>query len=274
MLFPSRLLITISLAIMAVFIYLSYSFDKNWAVWAIPFLVMAAAVFSLAPQIDWWWYSRNPPDVDEPVKKIFYSQLPHYKYLSEEEKQKFRQRVALTMLGTEYIVPSQTEGRSVPEDLKALIAAHAVMITWKKEKYVMDTYEKVVVYARSFPSPYYPKMLHAAESNAEDGVVLLSTERMLQALMEPQTVFNTVLYEYAKVFRHHYKIPDLALSNDIWDIIQKIGNIDKATIEAHLGLPEPQIDAILMSYSVLFGERFKAIAPKLYEQIQGYLNAA
>jgi hypothetical protein len=123
-----------------------------------------------------------------------------------------------------------------------------------------------VVYAKSFPSPQYPQILHTAESNEEDGVLLFSTERMLQALMEPQTVFNPVLYEYAKVFRLHYKLPNLALPQDIWETIEKIGNIDKTTIETHLGLPEPSPEAILMSYSLLFSKKFQDIAPKLYEQ--------
>jgi hypothetical protein len=246
--------------------YLAWKFDASWASYAIPFFVLAAAAFSMAPQVDWWWYQRNPPDVEVPVQRIFQAQLPFYQQLSAEDKLKFRQRAALTMLATEYIVPSQDEDRQVPEDLKALIAAHAVMITWRKERFIIDSYEKVVVYAKSFPSPQYPQILHTAESNEEDGVLLFSTERMLQALMEPQTVFNPVLYEYAKVFRLHYKLPNLALPQDIWETIEKIGNIDKTTIETHLGLPEPSPEAILMSYSLLFSKKFQDIAPKLYEQ--------
>lgn len=272
MLLPSRILILLLLLPMSIFLYLAWEKDSMWATYAIPFFVLAAAVFSLAPQIDWWWYKRNPPDVDEEVKKVFEQRLPFYQALDEAEKLKFRQRTALTMLATEYIVPSQNEDKKVPEDLKALIAAHAVIITWQKENYLMDTYEKVVVYARSFPSPTYPALLHTAESNDEDGVLLFSTERMLQALMEPHIVFNPVLYEYAKVFRQHYKLPNLALPQDIFDLIEKIGNINKTTIEEHLGLPEPNPEAILMSYACLFRTQFESVAPKLFQQITNELK--
>ena len=231
----------------------------------------AAAAFSLAPQVDWWWYQRNPPDVEEPVRKVFQLQVPFYQQLNEAEKLKFRQRVALIMLSTEYIVPSKDEEKTVPEDLKALISAHAAMITWQKERFIMESFEKVVVYAKSFPSPNYPTLFHAAESNEEDGVMLLSIERMIQALMEPASVFNTALYEYAKVFRFHFKSPTIAFPQDIWETIEKIGNINKTTIEEHLGLPEPSVDAILMSYSILFPRQFQAIAPRIYEQIQEQL---
>lgn len=268
MLLPSRTIIILMLLPMAFFFYLAWEKETTWAVYAIPFFVIAAAAFSLAPQIDWWWYQRNPPDVEPIIQQIFQSQLPFYQGLREEEKLKFRQRAALTMLATEYIVPSNDEDKKVPEDLKALIAAHAVMMTWQKEKYIMDSFEKIVVYARSFPSPNYPKLFHASEINEEDGVLLFSTERMLQALMEPATVFNPVLYEYAKAFRFHFKLPSLALSQDIWTTIAQIGNIDKTTIEDHLGLPEPSPEAVLMSYSILFSDKFQKIAPKLYEEIR------
>jgi hypothetical protein len=272
MLLPSRLAIVLMFFPMAFFMFLAWKFDASWASYAIPFLVLAAAAFSLAPQIDWWWYQRYPPDVEEPVRRIFQSQLPFYQALRVEDKTKFRQRTALNMLATEYIVPSQDEERQVPEDLKALIAAHAIMITWEKEHYIMDSYEKVVVYAKSFPSPQYPQVLHTAESNEEDGVVLFSTERMLQALMEPKTVFNPVLYEYAKVFQLHYKVPNYALPQDIWETITSIGNIDKTTIETHLGLSEPSPQTILMSYSLLFSKKFQEFAPKLYNDIKESLK--
>jgi hypothetical protein len=262
---------------MTIILYLAWKKDEmgddgaSFAAFAIPFFVIAAAAFSLAPQIDWWWYQRNPPDVEEPVRKVFQLQVPFYQQLSEVEKLKFRQRVALIMLSTEYIVPSKDEEKTVPEDLKALIAAHAAMITWQKERFIMESFEKVVVYAKSFPSPNYPSLFHAAESNEEDGVMLLSIERMIQALMEPASVFNTALYEYAKVFRFHFKSPTIAFPQDIWETIEKIGNINKTTIEEHLGLPEPSVDAVLMSYSILFPQQFQAIAPRIYEQIQEQL---
>jgi hypothetical protein len=268
MLLPSRSIIVLMLLPMACFFYLAWEKETSWAAYAIPFFVIAAAAFSLAPQIDWWWYQRNPPDVEPIIQQIFQTQLPFYQQLDADNKLKFRQRTALTMLATDYIVPSQDDDKKVPEDLKALIAAHAVMITWHKEKYIMDSFEKVVVYARSFPSPNYPTLLHTAESNEEDGVLLFSTERMLQALMEPAIVFNPVLYEYAKVFHFHFKLPSKALAQDIWTTIAQIGNIDKTTIEEHLGLPEPSVEAILMSYTILFPEKFKNVAPKLYEDFK------
>jgi hypothetical protein len=271
MLFPSRLVIVVMLLCMGVFFYLAWEKDASWAVYAIPFFVVAAGAFSLAPQIDWWWYARNPPDVDETIRNIFAAELPFYKTLEAGEQLKFRQRTALTMLSTEYIVPSQDEDRRVPEDLKALLAAHAVMVTWQKEKFLLDQYEKVVVYARSFPSPTYPALFHAAETHEEDGVILLSTERMLQAMMEPKTVFNATLYEFAKVFRLQYKLPNLALPNDIWQTIEKIGGLNQATIEEHLGLPQPLPEAILMSYAILFPQQFESVAPKLFDDVKSSL---
>jgi hypothetical protein len=176
------------------------------------------------------------------------------------------------MMATDFIVPSGDDEKKIPEDLKALISAHAVMVTWTKTRYIMDSFEKVVVYAKMFPSPLHPTHLHAAEHNDEDGVVLFSTERMLQALMEPDIVFNAVAYEYATIFQKHYKPEPVNLPENVWEIIEQIGGIDKSTIEEHLGLPEPDATSILMSYALLFEKPFSEIAQELYQEIKNRLN--
>ena len=272
MLLPSRFVIFIFIIPTAIFLFLGWEKEQEYAAFAIPFILLAAAAFSLSPQIDWWWYKRHPPDLDAPVKKFLAVMFPFFNRLNESEKQIFCQRTALGLLATDFIVPSGDADKKIPEDLKALLVAHAVMMSWDKENYLMDSYEKVVVYAKLFPSPAHPTHLHAAESNAEDGVALFATERMLQALMEPDKVFNPVAYEYAKIFMRHYQVEDFALEENIWEIIEGIGGLDKNTIEEHLGLPEPDAAAILLSYARLFPQQFNLHEPELYEVVSARLK--
>ncbi len=272
MLLPSRFVIFILIIPIAIFLFLGWEKEQDWAGCAIPFIVLAAAAFSMSPQIDWWWYKRNPPGLDVPVKKLLLAMFPFYRKQTEEKKSVFCQRTALTMMATEYIVPSGDDEKKIPEDLKALIAAHAVMMTWDRENYIMDSFEKVVVYAKPFPSPIHPAHLHASESNAEDGVALFSTERMLQSLMEPDKVFNALAYEYSLIFRIHYKTDDFALPENVWEVIEQIGGIDKMTIEEHLGLPEPDASAVLMSYARLFEKEFGSYEPELFETVVNRLK--
>lgn len=267
MLLPSRFVIFLLIIPVAFFLFLGWEKDEEWARYAIPFIVLAAAAFSMSPQIDWWWYKRNLPDLDAPVKKILESLFPFYQRLNESEKKIFCQRTALSMMATDFIVPSGDDDKKIPEDLKALLLSHAVMMTWDKENFIMDSYEKVVVYAKLFPSPQYPTQLHAAESNPEDGVALFATERMLQALMEPDKVFNAVAYEYAKIFMTHYQSEKFPLPENVWEIIEQIGGINKETIEEHLGLPEPDVSAILLSYVRLFSQQFNNVQPELYDDL-------
>ena len=45
------------------------------------------------------------------------------------------------------------EKESLPEDLKAIIAHNLIQLTFGMEDYLLDPYERVVVYNHAFPTP-------------------------------------------------------------------------------------------------------------------------
>ena len=77
--------------------------DSDWAKWGIaPFLILAVA-YVMAPQINWWWYKRNPPPLDIKIQRFIDDYFSFYQKLSPELKQRFRERTALYLLGNEFI---------------------------------------------------------------------------------------------------------------------------------------------------------------------------
>ena len=82
---------------------LTWKIDE-WFVW---FLVVSVAgtvvVFMLSPQINWWWYNRHPPDLPEPGIQLLDRVCGFYQRLEDAGKLRFRQRVALYLMGVEPI---------------------------------------------------------------------------------------------------------------------------------------------------------------------------
>jgi len=79
----------------AAFLYITWFKNEDYALYMVPFIIYLIGIYFLQPAIDWWWYQKYPPDVEAPLRKIFEQRLSYYQRLSEENKQKFRTRVAL-----------------------------------------------------------------------------------------------------------------------------------------------------------------------------------
>jgi hypothetical protein len=231
-----------------------------------------AVAFVLAPQIDWWWYKRNPRDIDPQMASFFQQHLSFYQKLNDAEKLRFRQRTDLYLMATEFIVPSQDEDKTVPEDLKHWVAAYAVMPTWAKPNVENEAYEKIVAYMQPFPSPQFPQHLHTSEIFEEDGVLLFALERMIQAVMSPTLCFNPVLYEYCRVFAKTYTTPKVDLNDENWLNLEQISGFSREKIGTDVGLPEIDIQAVATSFYILFPTKFVQILPKQFEQIKSNLG--
>lgn len=231
-----------------------------------------AVAFVLAPQIDWWWYKRNPRDIDPQMASLFQQHLSFYQKLDDAGKLRFRQRADLYLMATEFIVPSQDEDKSVPEDLKHWVAAYAVMPTWAKPNVENEAYEKIVAYMQPFPSPQFPHHWHTSEIFEEDGVLLFALERMVQAVMNPTLCFNPVLYEYCRVFSKTYPTTTIDLTEEHWLSLEQISGFPKEKIATDVGLPEIDIQAVATSFYLLFPTKFIQTLPKQFEQIKNNLG--
>ncbi|NUO01348.1 MAG: zinc-dependent peptidase [Saprospiraceae bacterium] len=226
-----------------------------------------AILYVFSPEINWWWYRRNPPDLPDPLKRLI-SHSPYYKRLPENLQLRFRQKVALFMMGTDFKKPTDEGG--VPEDIKAALAASAVPLILTTETLVFPHFEHVVMYATPFPSPQYPTRMHLSEIYEEDGVVLFSAEHLLKGFLQPEQYFPIGLYEYARIFlrlceKQHVAVPKSEES--IWQSIEAMAGYSHGRIAQWINLEEKDIElpAVIIVHFFMFPERFRALEPGLYE---------
>lgn len=245
-----------------VFLYLAWEVDSDYAVWIAPFVVMAALVYIFAPQINWWWYSRRPPKLNPGLVALLERFSGFYQRLGVADKQRFRDRVALFCMGTDW-EPMAFEGETVPNDVQMALAAQAVTLTFNKPQFLFDKFEKVIVYPRPFPTPEYP-FEHASELYEPDGCLLFSAEQVMLAFTEPAKWYNVGLHEYAKAFVLTYPgEPYPAFdAEDIWEKLQTISQMPRTHVESVIGTAGVETLPVAIHHFFTFPGQFKATFPQ------------
>jgi len=250
--------------------YLGFTQGKVYAIVGIPFVLLLAVSFVLSPQVNWWYYSRNPPKMDDKMRSFIYQHSKFYQELSLEGKQRFNDRLVMFLMAHDFMPMAV---KTIPEDIKGIIAANAVHLTFGLPDYLMDKFEKIVIYPSSFPSPQFPRQLHASESFKEDGVVILAAAHLVKGYTEPELYYNISLHEWVRVFLQLYPNKRmLSLPEDIWIHLERISRFPKANLEQFIGLPQPDPTPIAICHYLMFPKQFEQALPEVFVAISDLLN--
>ncbi len=254
--------------VITLLVCLYYTWEGDLSpIYIVPNVVILASIFVLSPQIDWLWYQKNPPEMDRRLRAFLEKVFPYYQNLSQKEKERFRIRVSLYIIATQYM-PKAME--HVPDDIKGVIAANIVMLTFGQKDYRLSNFEKIVVYPHPFPSPQYPKHFHSSEIFEEDGVILFSVEHLLPGITHRNQFYNIVLHEYAKIFMltypdYHYPKIDGAVAVQL----EKISGFKNEKVQDFIGLPMLEPSLLAINYFFTFPQKFKNELPEIFDN---YLN--
>ncbi|MBP7273755.1 MAG: zinc-dependent peptidase [Saprospiraceae bacterium] len=248
-------------------IYITYSGGSQYALWIAPFVVALVVIYLLSPQIDWWWYQRNPPDIHEPMRIFLQQHHKFYQQLSVAQKQKFRERMALYIEANEFIQKGfGDEESTVPHGIRGIIAANAVYLTFGKDDFLMNKFEHIIVYPQQFPSPQFPRQFHSSEIFVEDGVIMFSAEHLMSSFTHPQQYYNIGLHEYAQVFMlsaPHYPYPQM--DEHIWQHLEAISGMSKDYIHRYINLPDIPPLPVSIHHFFQFPVQMQQILPELYQ---------
>ena len=250
--------------------YMAFEYDPSYSKYIIPNVLALAAIYMLSPQIDWWWYKRNPPELDDQMKDLLKKNFPWYLELSPENKKAFGDRLGLYIMGTEFI-PKVFE--VVPEEVKGFIAASLIRMTMGKNNYRLPKFERVVVYPTAFLSPQHPKKWHASEIFEEDGVVIFSIEQLIPGCENPKRSYNVAMHEFAKVFMLEY--PNLkypTANEDTWEDLHKISKYSKKYLDEYIGLEQSDPLPVMINHFFNFSKEFQEVLPKEFDLLKLVFN--
>lgn len=267
---PSRILLLPILLLLGLAAYFTFMVDEDYSIWMIPPFVIGAVVYIMSPQIDWYWFQKNPPKLDPLEKKLLTKKVKIFQNLSLEEKNRLESRIALFNFSKSY---QEMAMPNVPEDLKIMLAITASQLTIGFEEYLLERYEKVIVYPHPFPSPQYPEHMHICESFEEDGVILFEVKNFLHGFIKPAQYFNIALYEMSRIVDRELNLQEITSLNTLTinDLLSLSGT-NEEDLKKYIGLPKLDAKAIALVQFIENPKRLSNRYPTLFKEIQALLN--
>ena len=223
-------------------------------------LLAAAAVYTLSPQIRWWHWLRNPPDLPLDLAPLL-DRFDLYRRLGLEGKREFRRRTFMLKEG------SDIQGRAIeqfPEDVKIMVAASAATISFYRDDFLIGDFENIIFYRHYFPSPGYD-VLHCSELHEEDGVIIWTLNVFLQSVVEPKKYLQLGLYEYARALYIVEQGLREKLSSETltYAQIERVSGFTEEKLKQFIGLED--LDTVAITHVLFFTHREELLA--LYPEV-------
>lgn len=155
--------------------------------------VYIAAIYTFSHQINFWWYKRFPPALPKPMKRVLLDFYPFYSRLNTAERQRFEERLAVMKIDKDFL---PQEFPKMPDDVRHLMLASAVQVTFGLEEYLLPHWGVFAVYRQAFHSPQLQEF-HTGEVHYEDGVILLAADPFIAGMKNPKNDYDIGLHYLA-----------------------------------------------------------------------------
>jgi len=266
-------LIALPLILSAAYIgYISYGSYYTYSYLIFIPVILLVTLYVFHGPLDHWWLSKYPIPLDDELKKWLDQYFSPYKSLHGSLKNRFEQRLMLYLEGRLFESVGK-ERQDVPEDVKAMIAAHGIHMSLSFDDYLIGDMDRIYVYKHPFPSPAFP-FLHTVETHAEDGVIILSLEQATNALLFPADYYNIVYHAYAEaIIATQKNIEWPRLPEDSWFLISRITGWNKSVLQSQTGFKELPLLPVWISIFFSHRSQFQNSAPGIYPSFNEIFGA-
>jgi Mlc titration factor MtfA (ptsG expression regulator) len=141
----------------------------------------------------------NPKKIAPETAYVLRQKFQFYNKLSDKEKVYFHHRIA--SFNEEYELISR-EDFAITTEVKTLVAATYVMLTFGMRRYLIDSFDKIILY----PNEYYSnpnQEYHKGEFNPVLKAVVFSWEDFIGGYEIDNDNLNLGIHEFTHVVHHH-----------------------------------------------------------------------
>ncbi len=188
--------------IIGLLLYWQTSGTENSVLTLAAVAVIAAIIYVFKGQINLWWHQKFPPRMPKHIQRVLLDFYPYYNELNTVEQNRFQARMGIFKTDKEFITPEMPE---VPDDIRHLMIASAVQVSFGRKKFLLPHWGVVVVYRNPFRSTQIQEY-HIGETFIEDGVILLATDPYIKGLTKPKEGYDIGLHYMAKAMQYEDKI--------------------------------------------------------------------
>lgn len=212
-------------------------------------------------------------------KRILSEYFAYYNRLAPHKKRKFEQKVQ------EFIHRKEFIPRNIPtvtEEMRVLIAACAIQLTFGLPKIFLTHFKRIIVY----PDDYYSiinKTYHKGEVNPRVHAIVLSWRHFLEGYVSPTDGYNLGLHEMTHALHLENRIANKefgffhpeVLSR--WQILshaemEKINSGEKHFLRAYAGANREEFLAVAVENFFEKSEEFRHQLPEVYGTLSLLLN--
>lgn len=221
----------------------------------------------------------NPKKLSIQQLYILSNEFDFYKKLTPRLKKYFEHRVAAFI--EKYPLYAK-EGLKITDQMRVLIAATAVMLTFGMRNYLFTIIDKIIIY----PDAYYSKLndnFHKGEFNPRMKAVVFSWKHFLEGYQISNDNLNLGLHEFAHVLHFQGSI-NTDTSATIFSVTYlelmeqvKRPNNYKRLIESdyfriYAYTNEFEFIAVILEHFFETPTQFKLEFPELYEKVRIMIN--
>jgi len=234
--------------------------------------ILFIVTWMMQHQIEWAWYKRFPPKLDDSMYQLFDKTSVFFRSLTKEEQTRFGERVSLFVKAKEFFGQGMEK---VAEDLKYMVAFYAILLTWNREDYLFDEYDRIVFYLHPFLTPNHNEHVHTYEVEHTDGTIILSVDQLVMGFLSPEKYYQTGLHAMAETYFACYLIKDFPVVDDnIWSDLEEISTISKERIENHIGVKQKDPGPMVVHHFISYAGKFEEKLPILYAALRGQFGHA
>ncbi len=213
-------------------------------------------------------------------KRILEKNFTFYNRLKAKEQIVFRHRVATFLKDKDFISRDDLE---LTDDIKVLVSATAIMLTFGFKEYLINIISTIVVY----PKPFYSKAnetLHKGEVNPQIGAIVFSWKDFLEGYDISNDNLNLGVHEFGHAIHlnsfSNDDISAMIFNNGFLELkgyLRDHESVRKALIKsryfrAYAYTNEFEFVAVLLENFIETPQEFKQQFPELYKYVKQMLN--
>ncbi|MCH7403469.1 zinc-dependent peptidase [Belliella kenyensis] len=222
-------------------------------------------------KLRWIKQKLSPQD-----KKVLTNLFSYFAGLSSVHKEEFAEKVEWFIAEKEFL--PRGDLKVVTQEMKLLIAATAVMVTFGYPRVRLKHFSKILIY----PDSYYStinKQYHQGEVNPRLGIIVLSWENFVKGFIDQENGVNLGIHEIAHAMKLenqiHYNRESRFFNPDLWERyaeqakleMGKIRNNQKSLFRESAGINAHEFFAVALETFFEKSSTFKAYNKELYQSL-------
>ena len=220
-----------------------------------------------------------PKQLSASEKQILLNKIEFYAALSDQRKKYFEHRVT-TFIGSYQFIPK--EDLVITDEMKVMIAATAVKLTFGMRKYIIDVFDKIIIY----PEVYYSTVneaWHKGEFNPRMKAIVFSWKDFLEGYDYTNDNLNLGLHEFAHAIHlHGLKNSDVSSLQFAKMYVQIRDYIENPEVASKLIASDYfriyaytnhfEFIAVILEHFFETPIQFRAEHPELFEKVRKMIN--